>query len=191
MVAMGMFSPYGFREHESQNAADSQAANMVPTMPGYCGLGNKNFAEMRTPEDQIHWLYLYATQLEMSTINATQAQALVDAATAALKSYVDTQDDAIKADVLQKYNYLLKLIAQLTEFPGVVFDPTNGSTVPIKSALANVYDYDRVFAVRAAEYDAVGYTAAEYDGKSVGAREYDVIFAALTYQDWAVRGNNG
>lgn len=191
MVAMGMFSPYGFRALENQNAADSQAANMVPTMPGYCGLGNKNFAEMRTPEDQIHWLYLYATQLEMDTINAEQAQALVDAATAALKSYVDTQDDAIKADVLQKYNYLLKLITQLTEFPGVVFDPTNGSTVPIKSALANVYDYDRVFAVRAAEYDALGYTAAEYDGKSVGAREYDVIFAALTYQDWVARGNNG
>lgn len=63
MVAMGMFSPYGFRALENQNAADTQAANVAPAMPGYTGLDGKSFAEMRTPEDQIHWLYLHALNL--------------------------------------------------------------------------------------------------------------------------------
>ena len=187
MVAMGMFSPYGFRALGNQNAADTQAANVAPTMPGYTGLDGKTFAEMRTPEDQIHWLYLYATGLEMGTINAEQAQALIDAATATLKAYVDEQDQAISADVAQRYNYLLGLIQQLTEFPGVVVDPTWGTARPIKTAVDRVYDFDRPFSVTAKDYDKMGYTAAEYDGKKIAAREYDVIFAALTFREWLTK----
>lgn len=181
---MGVFSPYGFRALENQNAANTQAANVCPTMPGYTGIDKLDFAQMRTPEDQIHWLYLYATGLEMGTINAEQAQALIDAATATLKAYVDTQDQAITADVAQRYNYLLSLIQQLTEFPGVVADPTWGCTRPIKTVVDRVYDFDRPFSVTAKDYDEMGYTAADYDGKKIAAREYDVIFAALTFRDW-------
>lgn len=184
---MGMFSPYGFRALENQNAADTQAANVAPTMPGYTGFDSKTFAEMRTPEDQIHWLYLYATGLEMGTIDAEQAQALIDAATATLKAYVDGQDQAISADVVQRYNYLLGLIQQLTEFPGVVVDPTWGTARPIKTVVERVYDFDRPFSVTATDYDKMGYTAAEYDGKKIAAREYDVIFAALTFRDWLTK----
>lgn len=187
MVAMGMFSPYGFRALGNQNAADTQAANVAPTMPGYTGLDGKTFAEMLTPEDQIHWLYLYATGLEMGTINAEQAQALIDAATATLKAYVDEQDQAISADVAQRYNYLLNLIQQLTEFPGVVVDPTWGTVRPIKTVVERVYDFDRPFSVTAKDYDKMGYTAAEYDGKKIAAREYDVIFAALTFREWLTK----
>lgn len=183
-MAMGMFSPYGFRALENQNAADTQAANVTPTMPGYTGLNAKGFAEMRTPEDQIHWLYLYARTLQADSINEQQAQALVDAAYNALKAYVDSQDAGISADVAQRYNYLLGLIQQLTEFPGVVFDPTWGDTRPIKTVVDRVYDFDRVFCVTAADYDGMAYTAADYDGKHISAREYDVAFAVLTFKDW-------
>lgn len=188
MVAMGMFSPYGFRALENQNAADTQAANVAPTMPGYTGIDKLDFASMRTPEDQIHWLYLYATGLEMDTINAEQAQALINAATATLKAYVDAQDQAISADVMQRYDYLLRLIQQLTEFPGVVLDPTWGTARPIKTVVGRVYDFDRPFSVTAKDYDGMGYTAKAYDSKGITAREFDVTFAAQTYNDWVAKG---
>lgn len=185
---MGMFSPYGFRALENQNTADTQAANVAPTMPGYTGIDKRDFANMLTPEDQIHWLYLYATALKTGTINAEQAQALIDASTATLKAYVDTQDQAISADVIQRYNYLLELIQQLTEFPGVVLDPTCGTTRPIKTVIDRVYDFDRPFSVTAKDYDGMGYTAKAYDAKGITAREFDVTFAAQTYNDWLAKG---
>lgn len=188
MLKMGMFSPYGFRALENQNASDTQAANMSPAMPGYAGIDKLDFAQMRTPEDQIHWLYLYATGLELDTINAEQAQALIDAATARLKAYVDDQDQAISADVAQRYNYLLRLIQQLTEFPGVVVDPTWGAARPIKTAVDRVYDFDRPFSVTAKDYDDLGYTAKAYDSKGITAREFDVTFAAQSYSDWVAKG---
>lgn len=188
MVQMGMFSPYGFRALENQNSADTQAGNVAPTMPGYTGIDKLDFACMRTPEDQIHWLYLYTTGLEMNTINAEQAQALIDAATATLKAYVDAQDQAISADVMQRYNYLLRLIQQLTEFPGVVPDPTWGTVRPIKTVVDRVYDFDRPFSVTAKDYDGMGYTAKAYDSKGITAREFDVTFAARTYNDWVAKG---
>lgn len=184
---MGMFSPYGFRALGDQNAGGTQAANVAPTMPGYTGIDKLDFSQMRTPEDQIHWLYLYATGLEMGTINAEQAQALIDAATATLKAYVDAQDQAISADVVQRYNYLFDLIQQLTEFPGVVVDPTWGTARPIKTVVERVYDFDRPFSVTAKDYDEMGYTASKYDGKKIAAREYDVIFAALTFREWLTK----
>lgn len=187
MVTMGMFSPYGFRALENQNAADTQAANVSPAMPGYAGIDKLGFAQMRTPEDQIHWLYLYATGLEMGTINAEQAQALIDAATATLKAYADAQDQAISADVVQRYNYLLGLIQQLTEFPGVVADPTWGTARPIKTVVGRVYDFNRPFSVTAKDYDDMGYTAKAYDAKGITAREFDVTFAAQTYNEWLAK----
>lgn len=185
---MGMFSPYGFRALKNQNAADTQTANVAPTMPGYTGLDGRSFAEMLTPEDQIHWLYLYATGTLMGTINAEQAQALIDAATATLKAYVDGQDQAISADVAQRYNYLLSLINQLTEFPGAVFDPTWGTVRAIKTVLERVYDFNRPFSVTAKDYDGMGYTAKAYDAKGITAREFDAAFALQTYNDWLAKG---
>ena len=188
MMAMGMFSPYGFRALENQNAANTQAANVAPTMPGYTGIDGKSFAEMRTPEDQIHWLYLYARTLQADSINEQQAQALVDASYNALKAYVDAQDAGISADVAQRYNYLLGLIQQLTEFPGVVFDPTWGTARPIKTVVNRVYDFNRPFSVTAKDYDSMGYTAKAYDSKGITAREFDVTFAMQTYNEWVAKG---
>lgn len=181
MVQMGMFSPYGFRALENQNAADTQAANVSPAMPGYAGIDKLDFAQMRTPEDQIHWLYLYATGLDLNTIDAEQAQALIDAATATLKAYVDEQDQAISADVTQRYNYLLHLIQQLTEFPGIAFDPTWGSARPIKTVVERVYDLDRPFSVTCEDYDMCGFTASAFDMFAFTARDFDICFALLTY----------
>lgn len=180
-MAMGMFSPYGFRALENQNAADTQAANVSPTMPGYTGIDKLDFAQMRTPEDQIHWLYLYATGLDLNMVNTEQAQALIDAATSTLKAYVDMQDQAISEDVAQRYNYLLRLIQQLTEFPGVVVDPTWGTTRPIKTVVERVYDFDRPFSVTCEDYDMCGFTAAGFDMSMFTAREFDICFALLTY----------
>lgn len=178
-----MYEPYGFAGLTGQNRADTQVGAMAPTMPGYAGLDRMPFADMRTPQDQIHWLYLYATNLALDSITAKQAQALVDEGVSALKEYVDRQDAAITADVAQKYNYLVNLINTLTEFPGVVYDPTQGKPAPVKFALEHVYDFDRPFSVSVADYDGLGYTAKAYDSKGWTAREFDVAAGMLTYQD--------
>lgn len=191
MVVMGMFSPYGFRALENQNTADTQTANVAPTMPGYTGIDKLDFAQMRTPEDQIHWLYLYATGLDRNMINAEQAQALIDAATATLKAYVDTQDQAISADVVRRYNYLLELITQLTESDGLTFDPTYGDLQPISRTVKHVYDFDRPFSVTAIDYDTCGMTAYFYDSNEYSARDFDTCFALLSYDFYAQLVRNG
>lgn len=182
---MGMFSPYGFRALENQNAADTQAANVSPTMPGYTGIDNLDFAQMRTPEDQIHWLYLYAKGLDLNMVNAEQAQALIDAATASLKAYVDMQDQSISADVVLRYNYLLDLIQHLTESDGLTFDPTYGDLQPISRTIEHVYDFDRPFSVTAIDYDTCGMTAYFYDSSEYSARDFDTCFALLSYDFYA------
>ena len=189
-----MYAPYGFTALTGQNAASTQAKNMRPTMPGYTGLDSVTFDQMRTPEDQIHWLYLYASTLDMNTLDVDTAQAMIDASAEALKAYVnaqdkelrdyvDAQDAAIKIDVDTKYNHLLRLINQLAEFPGTVFDPTYGDIRPIKIVCERIYDFDRIFSSPAGEYDAKGLTASGYDGLGMEAREYDVVFALITYEE--------
>lgn len=177
-----MYAPYGFTALTGQNAASTQVKNTHPGMPGYTGLDSMTFDQMRTPEDQIHWLYLYASTLDMNTLDVDTAQAMIDASAEALKAYVDAQDAGIKVDVDTKYNYLLQLINQLAEFPGTTFDPTYGDIKPIKIVCERVYDFDRIFASPAGEYDAKELTAAGYDGLGVEAREYDVAFALITYE---------
>ena len=189
-----MYAPYGFTALTGQNAASTQAKNMQPSMPGYTGLDSVTFGQMRTPEDQIHWLYLYASTLDMNKLDVDTAQAMIDASAEALKAYadaqnnelryyVDAQDVAIKADVDIKYNRLLRLINQLVEFPGTVLDPTYGDIRPIRIVCDRIYDFDRIFASPAGEYDAKELTASGYDGLGVEAREYDVAFALITYEE--------
>lgn len=184
-----MYAPYGFTALTGQNAASTQAKNMQPGMPGYTGLDSMTFDQMRTPEDQIHWLYLYASNLQLDTINAEQAQALIDASIETLKAYVDAQDDAISADVATKYNYLLQLIKQLTKFDGMTFDPTFGDLQPISATIEHVYDFDRPFSVTAIDYDTCGFTAHFYDAQQYAARDFDVCFALLSYDFYEQLGN--
>ena len=197
-----MYAPYGFTALTGQNAASTQAKNMQPGMPGYTGLDSMTFDQMRTPEDQIHWLYLYASTLDMNKLDVNTAQAMIDASAEALKAYVDAkdkgireyvdaQDDAIKADVATKYNYLLGLITQLTEFPGTVFDPTYGDIRPIKIVCESIYDFDRPFSVTAIDYDTCGMTAYFYDGNEYLARDFDTCFALLSYDFYAQLVRNG
>lgn len=187
-----MYAPYGFTALTGQNAASTQAKNTQPSMPGYTGLDSVTFDQMRTPEDQIHWLYLYASTLDMNTLDVDTAQAMIDASAEALKAYADAQDKgirnyvnaqdaAIKVDVDTKYNHLLRLINRLAEFPGTMFDPTYGDIRPIKIGCERIYDFDRILASPAGEYDGKELTAAGYDGLGVEAREYDVAFALITY----------
>lgn len=186
-----MYAPYGFTALTGQNAASTQAKNMQPGMPGYTGLDSMTFDQMRTPEDQIHWLYLYASTIDMNTLDVDTAQAMIDASAEALKAYVDAQDDGIKADVDTKYNYLLRLINQLAEFPGTVFDPTYGDLRPISKTIEHVYDFDRPFSVTAVDYDTCGMTAYFYDSNGYSARDFDTCFALLSYDFYAQLVRNG
>ena len=176
-----MYAPYGFTALTGQNAANTQEKNARPTMPGYTGLDTLTFDQMRTPEDQIHWLYLYASSLDVEHLTVEQVQSLINASCASMREYVDKQDSAISADVAEKYNYLLSLIAKLTEFPGVTYDPTAGTPNPIALTVEHVYDFDRPFSVTCGDYDMCGFTAFAFDMFAFTARDFDICFALLTY----------
>lgn len=186
-----MYPPYGFTAITGQNAANTQAKNMQPSMPGYTGIDSMTFAQMRTPEDQIHWLYLYAINIGVDFLTKDEAQALIDAASHSLKAYVDTQDGAISQDLADKYNHLLSLIKQLSEFDGMTFDPTYGDLQPISWTIEHVYDFDRPFSVTAIDYDTCGMTAYFYDGNGYSARDFDTCFALLSYDFYAQLVRNG
>lgn len=159
-----MYNGYGFGSLVNQNNVNTNYSSQVPTMPGYAGIDKLKFADMRSPQDQIHWLYLYALQLSQEFITREEAQALVDAATEAMKAYSDAQDanqDAAfaqdqarqDADVLKRYYYLLDLINETGKFNGSCFDPTIGYPRNIKKVVERVYDFDRVFALTAGDRD--------------------------------------
>lgn len=186
-----MYAPYGFTALTGQNAASTQAKNMQPSMPGYTGLDTLTFDQMRTPEDQIHWLYLYASNIGVDFLTKDEAQALIEAASHSLKAYVDMQDGAISQDLADKYNYLLSLIKQLTEFDGMTFDPTYGDLQPISKTIEHVYDFDRPFSVTAIDYDTCGMTAYFYDSNGYFARDFDTCFALLSYDFYAQLVRNG
>lgn len=184
------YMPYGFGALTDQNAASNQMRADAPTMPGYAGIDRLAFADMRTPEDQIHWLYLYAKQLDESFITKDEAQELVDAAIAALRTYVDAQDAAldgkiagndaaVRADMKRMYDYLVALINSLTEFTGMTFDPTYGASRSIRTVVERTYAFDRVFGRQARDYG--NQTAAQLDGYGATAREYDVMMAIIAY----------
>ncbi|MDL2254467.1 hypothetical protein LJC49_10460 [Ruminococcaceae bacterium OttesenSCG-928-I18] len=59
----------------------------------------------------------------------------------------------------------------LNGFP--VRDPVTGLTVPVQTALDNLFSLHRDGALTAAEYDALELTAAEYDAYQLTAFEYD------------------
>lgn len=186
-----MYAPYGFTALTGQNAASTQEKNMQPSMPGYTGLDSMTFDQMRTPEDQIHWLYLYAINIGVDFLTKDETQALIEAASHSLKAYVDTQDGAISQDLADKYNYLLSLIKQLAEFDGMTFDPTYGDLQPISRTIEHVYDFDRPFSVTAIDYDTCGMTAYFYDNNGYRARDFDTCFALLSYDFYAQLVRNG
>lgn len=186
-----MYAPYGFTALTGQNAASTQEKNMHPCMPGYTGLDSMTFDQMRTPEDQIHWLYLYASNIGVDFLTKDEAQALIEAASHSLKAYVDMQDGAISQDLADKYNYLLSLIKRLTEFDGMTFDPTYGDLQPISKTIEHVYDFDRPFSVTAIDYDICGMTAYFYDSNGYFARDFDTCFALLSYDFYAQLVRNG
>ena len=190
-----MYNGYGFGSLANQNNVNTNYSSQVPTMPGYAGVDKLKFADMRSPQDQIHWLYLYALQLSQDFITREEAQALVDAAAEALKAYSDAQDakqdeafaqDQARqdADVLKRYYYLLDLINETGKFNGSCFDPTIGHERNIKKVLERVYDFDRLFALTAGDWDGdYKLTAAAFDAQGTKARDYDVDYALVHYND--------
>ena len=64
--------------NQSANKATTQFHAWVPQMPGYSDFKDKSFADMRTPEEQIWWLYAHIMALpdidEYNELKASIAQ---------------------------------------------------------------------------------------------------------------------
>ena len=176
-----MYEPYGFSGLAGQNRADTQAADETPTMPGYTGLDRLAFADMRTPEDQIHWLYLKIIGYAADVVTPDELQSALAEAEATLRGYIDAQDSALAADVQAKYLHLIDLIGRIGEFSGSVYDPTQGVAWAVDEVLEHVYDFDRAFALTAADYDSMHLGAGAYDALGTDARWYDVAGAVCMW----------
>lgn len=175
-----------------QNRAFGQERAEVAFMPGYTGIDNARFQEMRTPQDQVHWLYLYGQQLKKAiSALGTDLDELAETLESAWESYADAAAagayQKAKADIAiasqEAQDSLNRAVASLQaeidqitvalDFP--VADPTHGQAKRLVSvALESVYDFDRVFALTAADHDSYQLTAKRLDALSIGAREYDV-----------------
>ena len=86
----------------------------------------------------------------------------IASATSYMRAYTDT-----RARELQQ-NIDNIALGQIT-----VYDPTTGLTVPLQTAIDNLYDSGRENAITATEYDALELTATAYDEKEITAREFD------------------
>lgn len=109
---------------------------------------------------------------DYETIAAGDAKALAD-----LRTYVDDQDMAntatVLADIAGLREDLLEAFAKAV-IGGAVFDPANGhAAVPVAQALSDVYDYARIAAYFAYQYDALDNTAGAYDAIGYTARRWD------------------
>ena len=60
--------------NQTGNRATTQYHAWVPDMPGFTGWQDKDFADMRTPEEQIWWLYAHITSLTNQTENDNLAE---------------------------------------------------------------------------------------------------------------------
>ena len=120
----------------TQNTAYSNATAFVPTMPGY-DIGSTEFADMRTTEDQIHWLYYnYLTYL--SSFNTS-----LDNLRTELKSYADTGDSDALAKAIQYTDSaiagLKELIDQLKDI-SLDWDVTKGESTSSTEAHRNLFN---------------------------------------------------
>lgn len=86
----------------------------------------------------------------------------IASATSYMRAYTDTRANELQQSI---DNIALGQI--------MVYDPTSGLTVPLQTAIDNLYESGRENAITATEYDALEITATAYDAMEITAREYD------------------
>ena len=95
-----------------------------------------------------------------------QIKVYLDESIASATSYMRAYTDTRASELQQNIDNIA--LGQIT-----VYDPTTGLSVPLQTAIDNLYDSGRENAITASEYDALELTATAYDAKEITAREFD------------------
>ncbi len=109
--------------NQTGNKATTQYHAWVPDMPGFTGWQDKDFADMRTPEEQIWWLYAHITSLT----NQTEGDNLAERVAALEKQISDLLDQF--AALLRRMGDLEAKMDSLAQ-NGLVYDVTRGTYAP-------------------------------------------------------------
>ena len=109
--------------NQSANKATTQYHTWTPDMPGFTGWDSKPFENMRTPEEQIWWLYACLKSL----IGTTESDDLADRVAALEKQVSDLLGQF--ADLLRRMGDLEAKMDALAQ-NGLVYDVTRGTYAP-------------------------------------------------------------
>ena len=123
--------------------------------------------------NMLTWLRAIACNLDtvrehVNDIGETVENMPIDIETALQKIADDTTDALAALDTT-----LRALIAESSS-TGTVISPVRGQVQSVQHVFEDMYDNVRLFALFAADYDAMGLSAEEYDSLGVRAREYDL-----------------
>lgn len=109
--------------NQKGNKATTQYHAWVPDMPGFTGWKAKDFADMRTPEEQIWWLYAHIADLT----DQTEDDNLAERVASLEKQIVDLLDQL--AALLRRMGELEAKMDSLAQ-NGLVYDVTRGTYAP-------------------------------------------------------------
>lgn len=127
-------------------------------------------------------LELYHNQVTME-LNATTANltTFVNNSLAALKRYVDSQDNAILRELRYQINLIKNSLPDLNTV--YVRSPYTGKIVDVQTAIDELWEYMRVNSLTAYDYDSLHLTANEYDALNMTAYTYDFLGRRYLYRD--------
>lgn len=97
--------------------------NWVPNMPGFSDWATKDFADMRTIQEQVWWLYARVKGMQ----ETDETDGLADRVSALEKSVSDTL--AALADALERLGNVQEMMLALAQ-NGLAYDVTRGTYAP-------------------------------------------------------------
>lgn len=157
------------RLKEQQALLDKQMENLANTVGNV--MNNVNNA-----------LELYHNQVLMELASTTaNLNTFVNSQLSQLKIYVDSQDNAILAELRYQINLLKNSLPDLNTV--YVRSPYTGIIVDIQTAIDELWEYMRINSLTAYEYDSLHLTADEYDALNMTAYTYDFLARRYLYRD--------
>lgn len=128
----------------NQNQAGEQYAAQRPTMPGYCFDYNTPFEEMRTPQDQIHWLYKHL-RAAPQTDDYSNLQAQIDELKKMLEELLEQFEQ-----ILDELGNLKQMVNGMAE-QSMTYDVTRGVYAPSIAVERRIWQAEAPFGMTVGE----------------------------------------
>lgn len=111
----------------------------------------------------------------------TEMTVLLSTQLAALRLYVNNQDNMILSELRYQIELLKNQLPDLTTV--YVYSPFSSQIVDIQTAINEIWDNIKVYSLTADEYDDMKWTAEQYDGFQLTAYQYDYYSRRFIWKD--------